>query len=209
MTGMTTHLRVDIRAATPPDAEAVAGLLAEAFLHGDLAGWLIPDLDTRARIYPPYFRLLTQHALTHGHVETSGHGAGVAVWYHIDRGPLPDLPGYGRRLADITAHFYPRFAALDRAMHDHHPYRRAHHYLALLAVHPDHQRHGLGGALLEHHHAQLDAPGIPAYLEATGARNRRLYSRHGYRPRPAYHIAPDGPRLYPMWRPPAAAVTPA
>ena len=205
---MTTHLRVDIRAATPPDAEAVAGLLAEAFLHGDLAGWLIPDLDTRARIYPPYFRLLTQHALTHGHIDLTDDGAAVAVWYRIARSPVPGLPHYDRRLADITGDAYSRFASLDRAMHQHHPYLQPHHYLALLAVHPDRQNQGLGNALLAHHHTRLDAPGIPAYLEATGERNRRLYLRHGYHPRPAYPITPDGPHLIPMWRPPAATTIP-
>lgn len=198
---MAYPLRAAIRIATSDDLPAVAEVLAEAFLHGDLAGWLIPHLDTRARIYQPYFALLTEHALTHGQVQLCGNGAAVACWYAIDGGPLPELPDYGRRLVEITGKFQPRFAALDQAMHDHHPYDQPHHYLALLAVHPDEQHRGLGGALLAHHHAELDAIGTPAFLEATGPRNRRLYARHGYRSRPTFQFTKDGTSLYPMWRP--------
>ena len=199
------HTSTRIRNAEPADSSAVAELLAEAFLHGDLAAWLIPHLGTRDRIYRPYFALHTEHALTYGHVDLAGDGHAVAIWYDLNEEPLPELPGYDQRLADITGPHVDRFRALDHAMSRHHPHRRPHHYLAFLAVHPDRQRHGHGSALLAHHHAQLDATGVPAYLEATGTRNRRLYVRHGYRPRPAYRITGDGPRLYPMWRPPMPA----
>jgi GNAT superfamily N-acetyltransferase len=202
---MAFPLQAAVRTATLDDLPTVAEVLAEAFLHGDLAGWLIPHLDTRARIYRPYFAMLTEHTLTYGHVRLCGNGAAVACWYSIGDGPLPELPDYGRRLAEITAAFQPRFAALDQAMHDHHPYDQPHHYLALLAVHPDEQHRGLGSALLAHEHAELDATETSAYLEATGPRNRRLYARNGYRPRSIFHLANDGPPLYPMWRPPAAS----
>ncbi|GIE91597.1 GNAT family N-acetyltransferase [Actinoplanes regularis] len=202
-----THPPATVRRAEPGDALVIAELLAEAFLHGDLAPWLIPHPGTRARIYPPYFALLAEHALTHGEVETTRDNTAVAVWYQIDDGPLPELPGYRQRLAEITGEFLPRFAALDEAMHAHHPYGQPHHYLAFLAVHPDRQRQGLGTALLNHHHADLHAAGISAYLEATSTRNSRLYARHGYRPRPVYRIAGDGPSLFPMWRSPPGPTT--
>ncbi|RSM43873.1 GNAT family N-acetyltransferase [Actinoplanes sp. ATCC 53533] len=191
---MAFPLRAAIRIATSDDLPAVAEVLTEAFLHGDLAGWLIPHLDTRARIYQPYFALLTEQALARGRVQLCGNGA-VAVWYAIDGGPFPELPDYGRRLAEITGAFEPRFAVLDQAMHAHHPYDQRHHYLALLAVHPDEQHRGLGSGLLAHHHAELDAADTPAYLEATGPRNRRMYARRGYRPRPIFHLASGGPPL--------------
>jgi GNAT superfamily N-acetyltransferase len=198
---MRTHPIPVIRTATPADQQTVSDLLAEAFLHGDIADWLIPHLDTRARIYPHYFALHVEHALTHGQVEMTADATAVAIWYPIDAGPLPELPDYPQRLADITGRFHPRFTDLERTMHDHHPYDQPHHYLAFLAVHPDRQRHGLGSTLLEHHHAQLDATGTAAHLEATGLRNRRLYARHGYLPRPTFCLS-DGPSLYPMQRTP-------
>jgi GNAT superfamily N-acetyltransferase len=197
---MRTHLIPDIRTATPADQQIVSDLLAEAFLHGDLADWLIPHLDTRARIYPHYFALHVEHALTYGHIDMTSNATAVAIWYAVADGPLPELPDYTQRLAEVTGRFQPRFAALDQAMHDHHPYDQPHHYLAFLAVHPDQQRHGLGSILLQHHHARLDATGTAAHLEATGPRNRRLYVRHGYRPQPVFHLPDCGQPLYPMWR---------
>ena len=204
---MTRPHTATIRTADRDDAPAVAELLAEAFLHGDLGPWLIPHVDTRARIYRPYFDLLTEQALDHGTVQvvsdrTSGLTA-VAIWYAIAGGPPPPAADYDSRLARITGEYVHRFAALDDALHRHHPYDIWHHYLAFLAVHPDQQHRGLGTALLGHHHAELDASATPAYLEATGARNARLYARRGYRPRSSYRISGDGPALHPMWRPPA------
>lgn len=195
-----------VRTATGDDAPALSALLAEAFLRGDLGPWLVPDLDTRAQIYRSYFALVTEHALDHGRVEVTGDRppdlAAAAVWYRIEGGPAPAAADYDARLALITGPSRPRFVALDDAMHRHHPYHEQHHYLAFLAVLPERQCHGLGSALLAHHHAVLDTGAAPAYLEATGPRNARLYARHGYRPRPPYRVGGDGPELLPMWRPP-------
>ena len=82
------------------------------------------------------------------------------------------------------------------------PPARPHHDLACLAVRPERQHEGLGGALLRRHHRQLDHDEIPAYLEATGERNRVLYQRHGYTDMtpPAIPVTPDI-RLHRMWRP--------
>jgi GNAT superfamily N-acetyltransferase len=191
-----------VHQAAPEDLDAVTHVLVEAFLHGDLAAWLIPDPDTRHRIYRPYFAMLAEHAIDHAHVELAGDAGAVALWHTVAGGQFPVIPDYDDRLTAITGRYASRFAQLDHAMHEHHP-REWHHHLAFLAVHPDRQRHGLGSALLHHHHAALDEAGTPASLEATGARNVRLYVRHGYRPRRTYRIAAGGPRLYPMWRAPA------
>jgi predicted N-acetyltransferase YhbS len=203
---MTTVATPSIRRAQPDDLTAVTAVLTEAFLHGDLAPWLIAPLEDRQRIYPAYFTLLARHALDHGEVDITGDRLAVAVW-HTSEQLHAEITDYPAQLAQITAPYTARFAALDDAMHRHHP-REPHHYLAFLAVHPDRQSHGLGGRLLQHRHQLLDAAGIAAYLEATGPRNQRLYARHGYESRPEYAVARNGPHLHPMWRPargPAAA----
>lgn len=75
-----------------------------------------------------------------------------------------------------------------------------HHHLAILAVRPDKQGQGTGTALLHAHHASLDTAGIPAYLEASDLRTRRLYLAHGYEDNgPPIHLAGGG-LMYPMWR---------
>lgn len=190
--------------AEPADAKAVRTVLAAAFHDGDLAPWLVADPDERARIYPDYFLMLAEHALEHSIVETTEDGLAVAVWHAMGERPRPTIPEYDGRLAAVTRPYAARFVALDEAMERHHPADRPHHYLAFLAVHPGAQSKGYGSHLLRHHHAQLDAAGIPAYLEATGLRNERLYLQHGYLPGRAYPVSRNGPMLYPMWRQPFA-----
>ncbi|QYN34952.1 hypothetical protein K1T35_42510 [Pseudonocardia sp. DSM 110487] len=48
---------------------------------------------------------------------------------------------------------------------------------------------------------RADADGLPAYLEATSLRSRSLYERHGFRDAGDPIQLPDGPSLWPMWRP--------
>ncbi|BFU47760.1 GNAT family N-acetyltransferase [Krasilnikovia sp. MM14-A1004] len=198
---MTTPAdRAGIRSGTTADLRPLAELLTEAFLHGDFAPWLIAHLDTRHRVYRPYFAMLTEHALQHGHVDMTDDGTAAALWYPITSGPPPEPDDYPHRLAAITGPALTRFQALDHALHTAHPYDQPHSYLALLAVHPDRQRQGHGSRLLDHHHTRLDHLGTPAYLEATGIANRRLYLRHGYRARTPVPIGRAGLRLHPMWR---------
>jgi len=189
--------------ATPADVDVVRCVLVEAFQRGDLAGWLIPHLDTRRRVYSQYFEVLAEHALKHAQVESTEGGQAVAIWYAIADGELPVIARHDERLTTIITGSEPRFAALDQALQYVHPREPRHQYLALLAVHPRHQGHGLGSALLHHRHAALDAADTPAFLVATGTRNRHLFTRHGYLPRPVCRIRPDGPQLYPLWRPAA------
>ncbi len=181
-----------IRRATAGDLAMVTGILAAAFQDGDLADWLVPDPGLRRGIYPPYFGMLAAHAVTHGRVDLLEQDA-CAVWYDD---PAPPIEDYDRRLAFITRPAVHRFRALDQAMQEHH-LCQPHAYLAFLAVVPGRQSHGYGSALLAHGHLGLDRP---AFLEATGPRNRALYARHGYRPLDPYRITVDGPLLHPMLR---------
>jgi amino acid transporter len=71
----------------------------------------------------------------------------------------------------------------------------------LKVVTPHLQRRGIGTALLTGSHRFLDSENSPAYLEAAGAGTRRLYLRHGYADLGDPIQLPDGPRMYPMWRP--------
>jgi GNAT superfamily N-acetyltransferase len=112
--------------------------------------------------------------------------------------PPPD--DYERRLKEVAGDAFDRACRLDAALEAGHPVQ-PHHYLAFLAVRPDQQGRGVGSALLDRHHARLDAAGLPAYLEANALRNRDLYLRHGYRVRSVIEL-PDGPLLWTMWRSP-------
>jgi hypothetical protein len=50
---------------------------------------------------------------------------------------------------------------------------------------------------------ECDRTGTPAYLEASGERNRSLYARHGFVERDPLPLPAGGPTVFPMWRDPA------
>ena len=60
----------------------------------------------------------------------------------------------------------------------------------------------LGTALLRAHHATLDRDGMPAYLEASDMRTRRLYLAHGYAACGGPLFLPGAVVHVPMWRQP-------
>ncbi|MET7398009.1 GNAT family N-acetyltransferase [Dactylosporangium sp. NPDC005572] len=177
----------------------VTGTLAEAFLGGDLAHWLIEDRETRRAAYADYFWMLAEFFLRHGQVDVTADMDAVALWLPVENHVDINIPDYDERLAKITGDAVGRFVLLDMTTQSHHPQYRPHHYLSHIAVHPDRHGQGLASALLRHRLAQLDQDGVPAYLEATGIQTRAIYEHFGFRLIFPVDI-PSGPTLFPMWR---------
>jgi GNAT superfamily N-acetyltransferase len=193
-----------IRDVAPIDTGEITALVAAAMWDGPVARWLHPDPAVRRRESPGYFEIFVEHAGRYGEVYAAGdpdtgRPSGVALWFPLTS-MIPPPADYDRRLKETTGSAFDRVRELDAALDAHHPFD-PHHYLAFLAVHPDHQKRGIGSALLNRHHARLDRAGIPAYLEANDPRNRDLYLRHGYACRSVIQL-PDGPPLWTMWRAP-------
>jgi GNAT superfamily N-acetyltransferase len=199
---------VSVRAvpADPADAQILAGVVASAFHALPASAWLVPDPAERERIFPDYFRILVDLALAGGTVDTTPERDAVALWLPGGSADAPGPADYDARLAAATGPWAERFRAFDEQLEKHHPTGEHHHHLAILAVRPDRQGHGIGGVLLEAHHRVLDqaAAPLPAYLEAASLDSRRLYARHGYRDMDRTLRYPDGisdrPMMYPMWR---------
>jgi GNAT superfamily N-acetyltransferase len=201
-----------VRRATVEDLEPVTDVLAAAFAEkGDLREGLVPDKRDRRRMYPPYFRMLTGHALKFGWIDVTTDGKAAVVSY-LAGGPraVPEIPGYDQQLGRIFGAYADAFRELDAALEAHHPVDVEHCYVQFVAVYPDMQRSGYGSALLDRLHERADALGLACYLESTGAGPTALYDRHGYQTRPAFRTRPGGAELTPMWRPHAAtSVRPA
>jgi GNAT superfamily N-acetyltransferase len=70
-----------------------------------------------------------------------------------------------------------------------------------VGVVPEATGQGRGSALLEPMLQRCDAERLPAYLEASGEDNARLYARLGFEPRDEIEIF-EGVRVRPMWREP-------
>lgn len=183
------------------DIGVLAQVIAEAFFSLPVCRWLIPGQDARRAAFPGYFRLYLEHAIADGLVQTTPDRAAAALWIP-GTGPGEPPAGYAGQLAAITGQHLGNFLAFDQALDRHHPAGTFHHHLAILAVRPDRQGQGTGTALLHAHHAALDDQGIPAYLEASDERTRRLYLAHGYADRGTPIELTDSVRMYPMWRDP-------
>jgi GNAT superfamily N-acetyltransferase len=194
----------EIVAAGPGDAQKLSTVVAAAFHPLAPCQWLIPHAIQRRVAFPAYFRILVDHALARGTVDTTPDRAAAALWLPI--GPEgPEAPDrYEQRLKEAVGPHLERFEILDDQFEKHHPTGVSHLHLAILAVHPDHQRQGVGRALLAQRHHVLDAEQTPADLEASDETNRDWYARHGYRLVGGPIQLPDGPNMYPMMRDPQA-----
>jgi|SRR5882724_9030870 GNAT superfamily N-acetyltransferase len=193
-----------IRNVAPVDTSEITGLVAAAMWDGPVARWLQPDPVVRLGKSVRYFEIFVEHAARYGEVyatadSDTGRLSGVALWFPLTA-LIPPPADYEQRLKEVAGPAFDRARELDAALDAHHPLE-PHHYLAFLAVRPESQSQGLGSALLDRHHARLDAAGLPAYLEANHPRNRDLYLRHGYQVRSVIDL-PDGPPLWTMWRSP-------
>jgi ribosomal protein S18 acetylase RimI-like enzyme len=194
-----------VRPARPDEIAPVGRLIAESFDHLDANRYLVPSEADRIRVMADFFTLLTTHAAEYGRVDVVDGPAGpaaTAVWFDLTR-DVPDPDGYDERMTELCGPYRENFAALDDLFGKHHPHE-PHWHLAFLAVDPEHQHAGLGSTLMTRTHAELDAAGTPAYLEATNPDNIRLYRRHGYTDMDPFDIRlPDGTPFYRMWRPSA------
>ena len=193
------------RAEGADELLAAAELITLSFDHLGANRYLVPPDAERLVALRDFFHLHVEHAAAgHGEVWRSADGAAVAVWF--DRtGEVVEPPDFDTRVKSLAGSHLDRFVALGELLDTHHP-TAPHWHLAFLAVHPDRWSTGLGSALMRHTHARLDAEGVPAYLEATNADNRRVYRRHGYADlEPCAVHLPDGTPFYRMWRPPVVS----
>ncbi|WP_250037395.1 GNAT family N-acetyltransferase [Paractinoplanes maris] len=194
----------EIRSARDEEIPAVGHLISHSFFHLDANAYLVPPLEDRLKVMADFFTLLTEHAQKYGRVDVidlpdGGGLAATAVWFDYTK-ESPDPEGYDERLRALAGDYIERFLALDQLFEKHHPHD-GHWHLAFLAVHPDHQHHGLGGQLMTQTHSDLDTAGVPAYLEATNENNVRLYRRSGYVDMDPFEmLLPDGTPFFRMWR---------
>jgi ribosomal protein S18 acetylase RimI-like enzyme len=197
----------EIRRATPADAANTAKLIAAAFHELEVSAWLVPDPAERFHVLTANFRIFVDHALIHGEIQlidcdNTDYPVAGAVWFPQMTGPTPPPKDYDTRLATACGPATDRFRMLDRYFEDTHPDEFPHHYLVFLATHPGWRSRGLGTALLDHYHRELDRDRVPAFLHASNARTRDLYQRHGYHPSSPFFL-PAGPPMWPSWREPA------
>lgn len=184
-------------------ADAVVAL-AGAFYDDPVFRWVYPDDDTRRAVLPGAFALFTDAIAGHGVSLRSEDGNGAALWVPPGEAFTDDEEAFGAAVAALSPSSpedIERLFACMTLLGETHPHEEC-WYLNLIGVHPSGQGRGTGSALLEAALARCDADGVPAYLEATSAENRRLYERHGF-VTTAELALPGGPSLWAMWYRPA------
>jgi GNAT superfamily N-acetyltransferase len=179
------------------DRRVVSDVLTEAFMTDPVVSWLFPDEGERRRLQPYFYEPL----LTHPAAETylAGERAGAAVWLSLAAGQTPyEAAG----MPTVFGENGVRLMAVGQLLAQRHPWGEAHLYLPCMGVVSAAQGKGLGSVLLRDRLDRADAEGLGTYLEASSPRSRALYLRHGFTDHGEPVRVPDGPQLWPMWRPP-------
>jgi ribosomal protein S18 acetylase RimI-like enzyme len=188
--------------ATPATRSRVVGVLAEAFVADPVVRWMIGDQRADERRLRAFFAtLVTRRVVAAGGCDLVEGGA--AVWFrpgsYVPDSPVATLLA----LPGLVRAFGPRLreaGEADAEMRRHHP-DEPHWYLQFLGVQPALAGQGRGSALLRHRLAEVDAAGMPAYLETGTPRNLPLYERHGFEVLREVRLAEGAPTEWLMWRP--------
>ncbi|MEV4192583.1 GNAT family N-acetyltransferase [Streptomyces toxytricini] len=202
---------LEIRQADGTDRDAVARLLDEAFRDDPVSCWVFPDPAHRAAVHGKFLGVFVDVALAEGRIDYAADGSAAALWLRVpagtpgEDGPEDDVPALMRAVADPDNERCELVGRLTGAVH---PTSEEHAYLLMIAVAPGRQGEGLGTALMRPVLERCDREGLPAYLEASSERSRRLYERLGWEfTGEAVHL-PDGPPMWPMWRKPQPVAEP-
>jgi len=184
-------------AAAVADRRVVSDILTEAFMDDPVARWLFPAPEERRRLQSRFYAHLLDRDAAEAHLVGR---AGASVWLTLTAGQAPDDEGPDApTMHSIFGDSAPRLRTLGQALAERHPRREPHLYLACMGVVGGRQGTGIGSAMLRH--GLERAAGRAAYLEASSARSRALYLRHGFEDLGEPVQLPDGPPLWPMWRP--------
>jgi GNAT superfamily N-acetyltransferase len=199
-----------VHPAGPDQAEPIAETLARAFFDDPVFSWVLRDDPARMRPLRSGFELFLRRVwLDEEETYTTAAAVGAAVWeppgaWKVGVGEqlrlLPAMVGVFRRHIPRVL----RVLAKLEGGHPAEPRFPPHYYLPFLGVHPDWQGRGLGSALLAPVLDRCDRERVPAFLEASTARNRVLYERHGFEVIDEFALGRGAPPQWRMWRDPAA-----
>ena len=200
---------IEVCPARRADVGALSRVLGRAFHDDPVMRWLQPDAARRTAALPTFFATVARHhflASSGSEVAVSADGVGAAAlwdppgrWQQTSREQVVMVPGVLRafrgRLGAARA-----LAEQMKAVHPEEP----HWYLAIIGSDPVVRGGGFAAALMRSRLERCDAEGAPAYLESSNPDNVPYYNRFGFEVT-GQIVVPDGPTLWPMWRPARSA----
>ena len=195
------HTTLDVRAA------AMVG--ARAFYTDPFFEYLSPNATLRAHGLSLWCLNVCRHLGPRGQLVTArrdGRVVGVAAWVPPGAYPYPAATQVAQLLGALHA-LYRTPSALARGVKYLQAIDKAHPkeelwYLQLLATDPEHQRSGIGTALLGDVLASCDRDGVASYLETQKEDNLAYYRRFGYEVDQRLDPVAGGPPLWTMRREP-------
>ncbi|HEV7459144.1 MAG TPA: GNAT family N-acetyltransferase [Solirubrobacteraceae bacterium] len=188
------------RVATARDLDGLTTTVSAAFFDDPLWSWAFPD---RSRL-APWWRFLIASALRYPCVWVAGPIAAASVWIPPGGTELTkeEEDRVEPLMVELVGSRAPAVMDLLGRFDASHPRDEPHYYLSLLGTHPEHRGRGLGMALLAHNLSQMDAEGLPAYLESSNPENDERYERLGFVKVGAFSTPDDAHTVATMWREP-------
>lgn len=167
-----------MRSIAENERERAVAKIVAAFADDPVERWMFPELHEYTRHFPAFVEAFGGAAFAHDAAWQMDDFAAVALW--LPPGVQADGEAIGTFFTDrVSPDKQEDLAAVAGRMEDLHP-EHPHWYLPWLAVDPERQGTGLGGALLEECLARIDADRMPAYLETPNPRTIPFYERHGF-----------------------------
>lgn len=193
---------VDIRTATLEDLPVVVDTAARS-LHGEaMLRWSFGEERFEERIRR-HFTHYDGENVRRGWVRLAEGGTGIAVWIppdgreeHEAIGPAP-----AGNEEEILGDHAERHVAFWTWVEEHQP-GDPFVYLSHIGIAPEHQRRGLGRALMQDGLASADRDGLGTWLETSRADNAGYYEGFGFRTVMDEDAPGGGPHIWFMLREP-------
>ena len=184
-------------------ADDCVEILVGAFYADPLWSWAFPDDVRRREQHRVLWRLMVEGAIRYPWTWITAGGSATSLWIPPGGTELSDEAAAGLEslLVDLLGDGAARVLAAMDALEDAHPRDTPHFYLSLLGTDPAQRGHGYGLGLLADNLREIDARGMPAYLESSNPANVPLYARHGFVP-VGVATPSGGPEVVTMWRDP-------
>jgi GNAT superfamily N-acetyltransferase len=177
-------------------------VLALAMFDDPPSLWAFPDAKRRREILPAFLHVFVEASLQQREAYTVEDLSAVCLWFPPGWDMSEDEAAAFEGAIRTAAAEYAQSGPLTilGLLGRHHP-TEPHFYLAFAGTLPDRQGKGIGSTLINRVLDRCDDEHIPAYLEASADRNRRLYERLGFETQARIDL-PEGPPMWAMWREP-------
>jgi GNAT superfamily N-acetyltransferase len=188
-----------VGAAAPGDRDRAIATLELAFAADPVMRWFWPDPSVYRRTFSTFVRAISGAAFERGTAMWLDDGRAVALWLspgvHGDDDALTKI-----MVESVQPGILVDLSAFAEGVRGHHP-TTEHWYLPFTGVDPFVQGRGHGSTLLTRALATCDEQTLPAYLEASTSRSRRLYERFGFKELGSIQVG-SSPMVWPMMREP-------